>query len=99
LLDELRRSGKAYREFLRVSALSVGLYRLAAGADDPQKPHTEDEVYHVLRGRARLLVGGEEVAVGPGSVVFVAATVVHRFHEIAEDLEVLVFFAPAEQEP
>jgi len=30
------RSGKLYQEFLRVPAMSAGLYVLAAGATDPQ---------------------------------------------------------------
>jgi hypothetical protein len=42
--------GKLYREFLRVPAMSAGLYVLAAGAADPQKPHHEEEMYHVIRG-------------------------------------------------
>ena len=46
-----------YLEFLRVPSLSVGLYALPAGAEDPQEPHTEDEVYHVVGGRARIRVG------------------------------------------
>jgi hypothetical protein len=29
-------------------------------------------------------------------VIFVAADVAHRFHDISEDLVVLVFFGPAE---
>jgi quercetin dioxygenase-like cupin family protein len=32
----------------------------------------------------------------PGTVVFVAAHVAHRFHDIAERLELLVVFGPAE---
>lgn len=89
-------TGKPYLEFLRVPALSVGLYTLAAGAADGQRPHTEDEVYMVMTGRARITVGDEVRAVGPGSVVYVAATVPHRFHDITERLEILVVFAPAE---
>ncbi|MBI2775763.1 MAG: cupin domain-containing protein [Chloroflexi bacterium] len=88
--------GRLYHEFIRTHDLSVGLYELPAGASDPQGPHTEDEVYAVLSGRATLTVGDEERAVGPGSVVFVAADVVHRFHDITEDLSILVFFGPAE---
>jgi quercetin dioxygenase-like cupin family protein len=41
-------------------------------------------------------VGTENRAIGPGSVIFVAAEVEHRFYDIAEELMVLVFFAPAE---
>ncbi len=83
-------------EFLRVPAMSAGVYTLAAGATDPQKPHKEDEMYYVVRGRARMRVGAEDRAVSPGSVIFVAAEVPHRFYDIAEELMVLVFFAPAE---
>lgn len=89
-------AGKAYLEFIRVPALSVGVYTLAAGALDPQQPHSEDEVYHVIAGRARIMVAGETREVGPGSVVYVAAGVEHRFFDIAEELTTLVFFAPAE---
>ncbi len=99
-LDALRATrragGRAYLEFLRSPDLSVGLYELPAGGIDPQGPHTEDEVYCVMAGRARISVGGEDRPVGPGSVVFVAAGVEHRFHDIAEDLVVIVAFGPAE---
>jgi mannose-6-phosphate isomerase-like protein (cupin superfamily) len=91
-----RRTGELYLEFLRRDSLSCGLYVLEAGADDPQEPHTEDEVYLVLGGRARLEVAGRDQPVGPGSVVFVARTVPHRFADVTERLSVLVFFAPAE---
>lgn len=89
-------SGRLYHEFLRVPALSAGVYQLAAGADDPQQPHTEDEVYYIVAGRAQIRVGDEDAPVAAGSLVFVAANMEHRFHTIAEDLTVLVFFAPAE---
>ncbi len=89
-------SEEPYLEFLRVPSLSVGLYALPAGATDPQEPHTEDEVYHVVGGRARIRVGAEDRGVEAGTVVFVEAGVEHRFYAIEEDLKVLVFFAPAE---
>lgn len=95
---ELRRrsSGRPYLEFIRRPALSVGLYTLAAGAVDRQEPHGEDEVYYVVEGRGQVTVGGEIRDVGPGSVMFVGATVAHRFHDIEEELRLLVFFAPPE---
>lgn len=89
-------SGKPYREFLRVSAMSAGLYVLPAGATDPQRPHHEDEMYYVVRGRGRFVAGDEEREISAGSVLFVAAEVAHHFHDIREELVVLVFFAPAE---
>ncbi|MBZ5706677.1 MAG: cupin domain-containing protein [Acidobacteriia bacterium] len=96
LLQQRTQLGKLYLEFLRVPALSAGFYVVPAGGTDPQKPHKEDEVYYVVRGRARMRVGTEDQAVSEGSVIFVAANVEHRFHDIEEELVVLVFFAPAE---
>ena len=96
LTAELDASGKLYLEFLRVPSMSLGLYALPAGGPDPQQPHTEDEVYYIIRGQGQIRVGDEDRPVGPGSTVFVAATVEHRFHSITEDLLILVFFAPAE---
>ena len=87
---------KLYQEFLRVPAMSAGLYVLPAGAPDPQKPHHEDELYYVVRGRARMRVGSEEQAIGPGTVIFVEARVEHKFFDVEEELQVVVFFAPAE---
>lgn len=106
-LSDLRsqrlRNNRPYLEFLRVPAMSAGIYVLPAGGTDKQKPHQEDEIYYVLSGRARVLLrdaGGEEqdLAVVPGDTIFVPARQEHRFHSISEELSLLVFFAPAEQE-
>jgi mannose-6-phosphate isomerase-like protein (cupin superfamily) len=96
LVAKQRESGKAYLEFLRVPALSVGLYALPADGVDPQQPHTEDEVYYVISGRGLIRVGQEDRSVEPGTAVFVGAGIEHRFHTITEELKILVFFAPAE---
>ena len=96
-IDEQRReSDKSYREFLRVPTMSAGLYVLPAGGTDRQKPHREDEIYYVVRGRARFQAGSEDREISAGSVIFVAAQVGHRFYDITEELAVLVVFAPAE---
>ena len=96
LLRKRARSERLYHEFIRTHDLSVGLYVLPAGGTDPQGPHTEDEVYYVVAGRATITVGEEERQVRSGSVVFVGADVPHRFHDIEEELTVLVVFGPAE---
>jgi len=94
--DQQSKTGKPYLEFLRVPAMSAGLYVLPAGNTDTQSPHWEDEMYYVVRGRARMRAGEEDQAVREGSVIFVAAGVEHCFYGIEEELAVLVFFAPAE---
>jgi quercetin dioxygenase-like cupin family protein len=89
-------TGRVWIEHLRVTDLSVGTYSIPAGGTDDQSPHTEDEIYVVTAGRATLESAGDKAEVRPGSVIYVPAGEVHRFTEIAEDLAVVVFFAPAE---
>ena len=89
-------TNKLYLEFLKVPDLSMGIYVLPAGGTDPQSPHTEDEVYYVVSGKAQILVAEENRDVQAGSVVYVEKNVAHRFHSIEEELTLLVFFAPAE---
>ena len=96
LVAESERGDQRWREFLRVPSLSMGLYRLRAGQADGQAPHTEDEVYLVICGKASFRAGGREQAVAPGSVIFVERAAEHRFVDITEDMTVLVFFAPPE---
>lgn len=99
-LDELETARAAtarpYHEFLSVPDLSGGLYVLEARATDGQTPHTEDELYVVMSGRARITVGDEVRDVREGTIVFVAAGVTHRFHDIEERLVLFVAFGPAE---
>ena len=96
LLEERKQSKKPYLEFLKVPDLSMGLYVLPAGGVDAQLPHTEDEVYCVMNGRAQIKVADEDRDVQAGSIVYVAKNVEHKFHSIEEELTLLVFFAPAE---
>lgn len=96
LLSQRESSNKLYLEFLKVPDLSMGLYVLPADGTDPQSPHTEDEVYYVVSGKAQIRVADEDRAVQAGSIVYVAKNVEHRFHSIEEELTMLVFFAPAE---
>lgn len=83
-------------EHLRVTDLSVGTYSVPRGSVDDQVPHTEDEIYVVISGRAVLRAGEDSAAVGPGAVIYVAAGEEHRFTDITEDLAAVVLFAPAE---
>lgn len=96
LLAERAAAATPYLEFLRSGALSAGLYVLPAGAVDGQSPHDEDEIYVVMAGRSKFTSGGQEIDVTRGDTIFVPAHEAHRFHDIAEDLQVVVVFAPPE---
>ncbi|WP_204046318.1 cupin domain-containing protein [Acrocarpospora phusangensis] len=82
-------------EQLKVPDLSVGTYCIPAGGVDDQSPHTEDEIYVVTSGRARIVAASGDAVVGPGSVIFVPAGEEHRFVDVTEDLALLVVFGPA----
>lgn len=101
-LDEIKGKLKGeaaeYLEFLNVPALNCGIYFLAAGSNDMQAPHDEDEVYVVISGKARMRLGDEERAVGPGSLLYISATTEHSFFEIEEDMTLLVMFAATPRE-
>jgi mannose-6-phosphate isomerase-like protein (cupin superfamily) len=88
-----------FDHFFSAERLSLTVVRWLAGTVDDQTPHAEDEVYYVVRGRALITVAGEIAPVSPGSIVYVPGLVEHRFHDIVEDLEVLVFWAPPRQMP
>lgn len=81
-----------YREHHRGRDLSVGTYCIPVGGKDGQQPHTEDEVYIVVRGRGRLVAESGEVEVGPGSVIYVPACEYHQFVDVSEDLSVVAVF-------
>jgi len=82
--------GERFVELFRHGTLAVELY--APRGDDPQTPHTRDEVYVVAQGFGYFRNGGERHRFGPGDVLFVPASVRHRFEEFSDDLAVWVFF-------
>lgn len=95
-IEEARKSlGENWHEFLNVPNLSMGLYHIPAGTNDrdSHSPHDRDEVYVGVRGYGLLTADGMQHTVEAGSIVYVKAGVQHHFHDIAEDLSVLVFFA------
>ena len=93
VLARHRKSKRAYTRFFKVPSMNFGIYSLKKGAHDDQSPHSQDEVYYVLKGKAKMHSDGRKEPVAPGSFVFVAAGEEHRFVEIEEDLELLVFFS------
>jgi len=93
LAKQRAESGQEYLSFFANDTLHSGVYVLAKGGVDHQSPHSEDELYHITKGKAKFTAGDETVDVAPGAVLFVAAGIPHRFHDIEQDLEILVFFS------
>ena len=60
-----------------------------------QTPHTQDEIYVIVRGRGVLYHDGKRDAFEAGAVMFVAAGTEHHFEDFTEDLTVwVVFYGP-----
>jgi quercetin dioxygenase-like cupin family protein len=93
-----RKAGGAYYQFFAVPEMSAGIYTLAAGSIDGQAPHVEDEIYYIVSGRGQIFIDGTSRPFETGATIFVAREVEHRFHDITEDLTILVIFAPAHDE-
>jgi mannose-6-phosphate isomerase-like protein (cupin superfamily) len=90
-LDQLPGAGgERSVELFRHGTLTVKLY--APRGNDPQTPHTRDEIYVVASGSGRFQRGSEETAFGPGDMLFVAAREEHRFVEFTDDFATWVFF-------
>ena len=82
--------GERYATVLEHGTLDVEIY--APRGNDPQKPHTRDEVYVVVSGRGEFLNGSERESFAPGDVLFVPAYSEHRFENFTDDLVVWVLF-------
>lgn len=70
--------------------LQVKMYRPAA--NDPQQPHSRDEVYVVARGSGWFVNGIDRYPFQSGDVLFVPAGVAHRFEEFTDDFCTWVMF-------
>lgn len=82
-----------WKEIYQGETIRVGYYHLKAGAKDDQNPHEYDEVYWIENGKSKIRIGAEDFDIKQGDIVYVQAKQVHFFHEIEEDLDILVLFS------
>ena len=60
-----------------------------------QAPHTQDEIYIIVRGRGVFFHDGKRDSFEPGDLLFVAAGTEHQFEDVTEDLALWrVFYGP-----
>jgi mannose-6-phosphate isomerase-like protein (cupin superfamily) len=91
-----RLPGPGREQFAKVlghGTMEVEVY--APRGQDPQEPHTRDELYFVVRGTGEFVNGPDRHPFGPGDALFVPAGVEHRFEDFTDDLAVwVVFYGP-----
>lgn len=78
--------------FLKRGSLDVRLALAPRVPPTEVTPHTQDEVYVIVRGQGVLFHDGKRDRFEAGDLLFVAAGVEHRFEEYSEDLAVWVIF-------
>ncbi len=89
-------NGNQYHIFLDNPTMRVEYLEYPAGHIDLQQPHDWDEIYYVISGKSEFTADGVKHSIKGGDNIFVAAHVDHKFHDITEDLSVIVFFSKKE---
>jgi len=60
-----------------------------------QTPHTQDELYVIVRGSGVLVHDGRRDSFDAGDLIFIAAGTEHHFEQFSDDLAVwVVFYGP-----
>lgn len=85
-----RNDGKRFHYPLHHGSMRVGVY--APRGEDPQQPHTQDELYIIQSGSGEFVKGSERRAIKPNDVLFVEAGITHRFENFTDDFSTWVVF-------
>ena len=78
----------AFGPLITGQQIEVGLLFFKAGEGAKQHAHPHEQVLFVLRGRVRMVIGGESHELGPRSVAHMPPGVPHSLHAL-EDTEVI----------
>jgi mannose-6-phosphate isomerase-like protein (cupin superfamily) len=86
-------NGERFSSILSHGSFEAEIY--APRGNDPQQPHTRDEVYIVVSGRGEFTSEGKIYPFEPHDVLFVPAGAEHRFTRFSDDLVVwAIFYVP-----
>ena len=81
---------KPYGVLQTHASMELGFYKPTG--TDPQRPHTQDEIYIIQSGTGYFVNGDCRQPFEAGEALFVRAGVVHRFEEFTEDFAAWVIF-------
>lgn len=82
--------GERFATIFEHGTLAVEIY--APRGEDPQQPHTRDELYVVISGSGTFVSGEERTLFEAHDVLFAPAGMPHRFVNFTGDFAVWVFF-------
>ena len=87
-----KKTKEIYHTFVRGEKLSMGLQILRKGEDYGEPAHKNGEVYHILKGKAKLSIGKKIFNVSPGMAMNIPPKVHHRFYDVQKELVFLFIF-------
>jgi mannose-6-phosphate isomerase-like protein (cupin superfamily) len=82
--------GERYATGMKHGTMEVFIY--APKGNDPQTPHSRDEVYIVFSGSGIFFDGNQRYSFKAGDVLFVPANTEHKFEEFTDDFVTWVVF-------
>jgi mannose-6-phosphate isomerase-like protein (cupin superfamily) len=82
--------GKRFVTLFEHATLALELY--APRGNDPQQPHTRDELYVVVQGSGTFVCAEIRTSFVRGAALFAPAGAIHRFEDFSADLAVWVMF-------
>ncbi|MGH8530846.1 MAG: cupin domain-containing protein [Nevskiales bacterium] len=83
--------GRRYLTIFKHGQLELEYYKPVG--EDPQKPHTRDEVYFVISGSGWFVQGSERQRFSPGEVIYAPARTPHHFEDFSEDFATWAIFS------
>ncbi len=89
-IEDLQNSNNLFVNLFAHGSLEIELYK--PEKEDLQKPHLKDEVYIIISGSGEFLNNGIITNFKSGDLIFVAASIEHRFLNFTEDFKTWVIF-------
>lgn len=98
LVKELSNNDAYFLEFLNSKSIISGIIRLRPGENDDQEPHPLDELYYIIDGDGYIEINQENHPIKKGDIIFIPATVKHKFLKNKNILTVLYVFTTRSSE-
>ena len=92
-LRTLKKKKEITKTFIRGKKLSIGIQILKKGEVYGEPAHKNGEVYHILKGKAKLKIGKKIYNVKPGMAMHVPPKVIHDFFDVEKELVFMYIFA------
>ncbi len=83
--------GQRYVTMFKHGPLELEYYQ--PQGQDPQQPHTRDEVYFVISGSGWFVQGSERRQFASGEVIYAPAGSPHHFEDFSEDFATWAIFS------